>query len=332
MIITQSFSWPITLWPTTTASSQYAIFQVYPVGVSNPIQVVTGTTVTLSFDDTINQVYQIRATDGTLYGPEITAIPIGYVPCRAYIRQKIRFALSDQALTSSSLLNWTDDEINIYIAEALNELSLLFPYQSDTTITLLSPAVIGGSTVGVRAYTLPDDCFKLKTVEYITQDGRVHLYLREKPFRGGESTATTYLGYPKLGIMLSPLAGRFYPGHYDQYEGQVFLDWDPAGDGDYLHIRYSARYPLIQDDSSVLTSVKPEDLELLSLYAQMKCWLRVEGQDTRLSRWRSREDAGGGARDALPTQKMSTMIKMLYDQRLIDRRELRVRTLRLVRR
>ena len=78
--------------------------------------------------------------------------------------------------------------------------------------------------------------------------------------------------------------------------------------------------------------MKQEDLELLSLYAQMKCWIRVEGQDTRLSRWRSKEDAGGGARDALPTAKMSTAIKKLYDQRLNDRRELRVRTLRLVRR
>jgi hypothetical protein len=330
MLINQSFSWPATTWPTTLPATQYAVFQVYPTGVSTPLQMVTTTLVTLTYDDTQNLVYQVRATDGILYGPEITTIVLGYVPCRAYIRQRVRFALSDQANTASSQINWTDDEINSDIAEGLNELSLLFPSQADTTIQLQSPAIIGGSTVGVRAYTLPTDCYKLKTVEYITQDGRVHLYLREKPFRGGESTATTYLGYPKLGIMLSPLAGRFYPGHYDQYENQIFLDWDPAGDGDFLHIRYAARYPLLTDDSTPL-NVRQEDLELLSLYAQMKCWIRVEGQDTRLSRWRSKED-GAGSRDALPTAKMSKLIKQLYDQRLNDRRELRVRTFRLVRR
>jgi hypothetical protein len=326
MLITQTFSWPSVNWPASTASAQYAVFQTYPSGVSTPLQIVSTTSALLSYDDTVAKVFQIRPTDGTLYGPEVTAFVIGSVPCRGYLRQKIRFAISDQASTTGITLNWSDQEINTYIEEGLNELSPLFPRDADTTIQMLPPTIVNGMSVGTRQYALPTDCYTVRTVEYVDQTGRIHLYLKEKPFRGGESTATTYLGYPKLGIMLQPMAGRFYPGHYDQYENSLFIDWDPSGDGDYMHLRYAARYPIPTDDATLFT-VQPEDVELISLHAQMKCWLRVEAQDTRLSRWTE-----GRKRDDLPTKQMSAIIKQLYDQRVNERREMRVKPLRLVRR
>lgn len=326
MLISQTFSWPAVNWPSSTTSAQYAVFQTYPSGMSAPLQTVSTTSALLSYDDTVAQVFQVRPTDGTLYGPEVTVFVIGVVGCRGYLRQDVRYAVADQSNASGITVNWSDSEINGYITQGINELSILFPKDADTTITLLPPTIVNGITVGVREYALPSDCYSVRTVEYVDETGRIHLYLKEKPFRGGESTATTYLGYPKLGIMLQPLAGRFYPGHYDQYEGSIFLDWDPAGDGDYIHLRYAARYPIPTDDAMII-GVQQEDIELISLYTQMKCWLRIEGADVRLSRW-----VDNKKRDDLPTAKMSAIIKQLYDQRVNERREMRVKPLRLVRR
>jgi hypothetical protein len=329
MLITQTYSWPVTNWPSTSPSAQYALFRTYPDVTPTLVQTVSTTSAALSYEDTLNLAFQVRPTDGTLYGPEVTSFVVGYLPCRAYLRQKIRYALADQTNVTGGTINWPDSEINTYIEEAFNELSILFPKDADTTIMMQPPTIVNGQTVGTRAYALPTDCYSIRSVEYVDQSGRMHLYLKEKPFRGGESTATTYIGYPKLGIMLTPLAGRFYPGHYDMYEGNINLDWDPSGDGDYLHLRYAARYPIPSDDATLFT-IQQEDMELLSLYAQMKCWIRVEGQDVRLSRWRGKAD--GGRRDDLPTETMSKRVKQLYDQRINDRRAMRVMTRRLVRR
>jgi len=329
MLISQSYSWSTTTWPSITPATKYAIFRTYPDTSPVLLQTVSTTSTTLAYDDTQNLAFQVRPTDGTLYGPEVTTFVVGYIPCRAYLRQKVRYALADQTNVNGTTINWTDDEMNIYIEEGFNELSILFPRDADTTIMMLPPTITSGQTLGVRQYPLPADCYSLRSVEYVDQSGRMHLYLKDKPFRGGESTATTYLGYPKLGIMLTPLAGRFYPGHYDFYENKINLDWDPSGDGDYLHIRYAARYLLPTDDATLFTT-QQEDMELLSLYTQMKCWIRVEGQDVRLSRWRGKAD--GGRRDDLSTETMSKRIKQLYDQRINDRRSMRVMTRRLVRR
>lgn len=331
MQISQTVSWPAATWPDAqTPASQYAIFQVYPVPAQPavPLQTVTTTSTILAYDDTASLVFQVRPTNGTAYGPECAVVVINDVPCRAWLRKKVRVAISDQANQTGVTVNWPDEEINTYIGEAMGEVSILFPRESDTTIPLLGP-ITDDVTMGSRSYPLPTDCYMVKSVAYNTQDGHMRLYLKEKPFRGGETTATTFIGYPKLGIYLAPLSGRFYPGHYDQYEQQITIDWDPAGDGDYLTIRYAARYSAPTSDAQVLT-LQPEDMELISLRTQMKCWLRIEGQDTRLSRWRGKED--GGRRDDMPTQKMSFTIKQLYDQVVNDRREMRIKVRRLVRR
>ena len=185
---------------------------------------------------------------------------------------------------------------------------------------------INGNTIGVRSYNVPSDFYLVKTIEYVTADGNLHLYLKEKPWRGGETTATSYMGYPKLGILLSPLSGRYYPGHYEVFNNQITVDWDPAGNGDYLNLRYLGQRALPVNDADILT-ITLQDAELISLYAQFKAWMRIEGSDVRLSRWKE-----PGKRDDLPTLKQSMMIRNIYQERVNDRREQRPRVHRLVRR
>lgn len=329
MQITQAFSWPATNWPTPSQpATQYTILQIYPV-LSNPIvtTVTNATFAQISFDDTSPYVFQVRPTSGTspslTYGPELSVFVNGYAICRAYIRDQVRKALNDRADVTNANIIWPDDEMNGYIRDAIVELNRLFPTEKDTTITLVGT---DGMIAGQRNYALPVDLYYIQTVEYVTADGKYHLWLKEKPFRGGESTATSYIGFPKLGILLSPLAGRYYPGHYDMYEKQIFIDWDPAGNGDYLHLRYAGQHTLPVDDATVL-DLSDEDLLLISLRAQRSCWLRTEGQDTRLSRWIDNKK-----RDDLPTVKMSSEIQKLYNQAIIDRRERMPKVRRLVRR
>jgi hypothetical protein len=338
MQISRQLTWQSTNWPGSSAATQYTLFQMYP-GEPTPVENVEGTTSTLlTYDDTSAIVYQIRPSSGDLdaltVGPELLTYVIGYVPCLGWLRQKVRMALADRADSASTVqLNWPDDEINTYVREALGELNVRFPIESNTQITLQGPSVDQrGNIVGTSNYALPEDFYLLKTVEYVSANGELHYYLREKTWKGGESTATSFYGYPKLGILFSPMmmAGRIYPGHYQVYENQVQLDWSPAGDGDYLNLNYLGRRPLPTGDADILQCTV-EDMELLSLYTQMKCWLRVEVQDARLSRWRGNPE--GSTRDGLPTVKHWIQIKQLYNERVNDRLELRPRSqLRLVRR
>ncbi len=334
MLITQTITWPTTNWPASSAATQYTIYQVFPAPVT-PLQNIATNSATLTYDDSQNLAYQIRPSSGALnaltQGPELSVFLVNYVACRAWLRNKVRQALADRADQAGVTLNWPDDELNTYVNEAIGELNVLFPIEETAApIRLLPPTVdINGNVAGVRQYALPSDFYLVSTIEYVTVDGKLHLFLKEKPWRGGETTATSYLGYPKLGIMLSPLAGRFFPGHYYVFSGTLNIDWDPPGNGDYLNVNYVGRRSLPVNDADIL-NVTLEDMEIMSLYVQMKCWLRVEGQDTRLSRWRGRDD--GSRRDDLPTIRQSVMIQQLYNQRLNDRRELRPKTRRLVRR
>lgn len=338
MQVQQRLTFQPTNWPATTAAEQYTLFQMYP-GTPTPLQNITGgTNVLLTYDDTASIVYQIRPSSGDLtnltVGPELLTYVIGYVPCQGWLRQKIRKALADRVDTgSTTLVSWPDDEINEYIKEGIGEINLNFPIESSTQITLTGPTLDAHNNwVGTMNYPLPADFYLIKTVEYVTAEGRLHYFLREKGWKGGESTATSFYGYPKLGILFSPqmLTGRIYPGHYQVYQNELQLDWSPAGNGDYLNVNYLARRPLPVGDADLLLCT-PEDMELISLYTQMKCWFRVEVQDARLSRWRGNPE--GQTRDGLPTVKHWTQIKQLYNERMNDRRETRPRSQpRLVRR
>lgn len=334
MLITQTITWPTTNWPSSSPATQYTVYQVFP-GPVTALQNVSTNSAALTYDDSQNLAYQIRPSSGALnaltQGPELSVFLVNYVTCRAWLRNKVRQALADRADQVGVTLNWPDDELNTYSNEAIGELNVLFPIEEVAAPILLQAPIIdiNGNTAGVRQYSLPADLYLVNTIEYVTADGKLHLFLKEKPWRGGETTATSYLGYPKLGIMLSPLAGRFFPGHYYVFNSVLNIDWDPPGNGDYLNVTYFGRRALPVNDADLL-NVTLEDMELLNLYVQMKCWLRVEGSDVRLSRWRGRDD--GSRRDDLPTIRQSSMIQQLYNQRINDRRELRPKTRRLVRR
>jgi hypothetical protein len=332
MQIQQLLSWPAMAWPGSTAASQYTVFQMVPTP-AGPIQNVTTNSALLTFDDTQVAVFQVRPSSGDLssltLGPVVTTYVIGYYPCRAWLRQKVRIALADRADTGNNTsLLFPDDELNQDIQEAFGELNVTFPVERSTRIMLLPPTVdFEGNSVGTRTYPLPDDFFLVDTVEFVLQDGHLHLFLKEKPWKGGESDATSYLRYAKLGLLISPQQGRYFPGHFQVVQNQLQIDFDPTGTGEYLNVNYEGRRAFPPDDATPFDDVTPEDMELLSLYTQMKCWLRLEGNDTRLSRW-----IENSKRDGMPTVKQSLIIKNLYDQRVNDRRETRPRVLRLVRR
>lgn len=321
MQITQLLSWPQVNWPGTSAATQYTVLQMYPTG---PIVVTSVSTnsATLTFDDSASLVFQVRPSSGTsptiIYGPEILTFVNQFVPCRAYIRQLVRSALSDRSDTADTTPVWADDDINTWIYDSMVEINNLFPVDRSVAYPLVTRQ---------RDYPLPEDFLLMHTVEYVSLNGRLRLYLKEKPWKGGESTATSYLGYPKLGILISPLAGRFYPGHFYTYENQIRLDWDPSSSADdALHLRYAGKRTLPVGDADIL-ELTQEDILLISLRTQVFCWLRVEGADARLSRWTTDKK-----RDDMPTTKMSADIQKLYNGAVIDRKERRPVVRRLVRR
>src|SRR4029077_365955 len=323
MLVSQPLSWPTTNLPDpTVAASQYTVYQVFP---GSPTIVATETTnnTLLSYDDTASLIYQIRPSQGRqddntlVVGASILSYVVGYIPCGGWLRQKIRKALADRGdNTQNTTLAWPDDEINEFIQEAMIEIGKLFPQERAITINLLGPTIDShNNMVGVKNYALPSDFLFIQSVEYVTAGGHLHYFLRDKPWRGGESTATSFYGYPKLGMLFSPtmMAGRIFPGHFQIYEKELQLDWDPCGDREYLNVNYLGVYTLPTDDITPL-NCSAADLELFNLYAQLKCWLRVEGQDASISRWRGLPD--GSQRDGLPTVKHSTIVKNLYNERI----------------
>jgi hypothetical protein len=324
MLISNLLNWPLVNWPGTSTAAQYSVFQMYP---GNPIEIVVVQTnsALLSYDDILPVVFQVRPSSGTnpteTYGPEVMTFVNGFVPCRAYVRQLTRKALADRADRAGVNLAWPDDELDSYIYNSIVELNQLFPVEKDFEIQMVT---------NQRVYPLPSDLLYISTVEFVSLEGNLHLYLKEKPWRGGESTATTYLGYPKLGLLNSPQTGRFYPGHYYLYEQNLHIDWDPMTTADtQLKLHYKGQRVLPVGDADIL-QLTEEDVTLVALRTQVFAWLRIEGSDVRLSRWRTKDD--GGSRSDLPTVKMSAEIQKLYNGAIIDRKERRPKVLRLVRR
>lgn len=321
MQITQLLNWPATNWPGSSAASQYSIFQMYP---GTPTEITTATTnsASISYDDTLPIIFQIRPSSGTnpteVYGPEVMTFVNGFVPCRAYIRQLVRKSLSDRLDKVGTTPAWPDDDLDAWINDSISELNQLFPIESDTDIQVVTRQ---------RDYPLPDDLLYIHTIEFVSLEGNFRCYLKEKPWKGGESTSSSYLGYSKLGLMASPQTGRFYPGHYQVYERMLHIDWDPMTTANTtLKIRYAGMRPNPTGDADILP-LTPEDITLVSLRTQVFAWLRIESADTRLSRWTE-----GRKRDDQPTIRMSSEIQKLYNGAVIDRKERRPRVLRLVRR
>lgn len=323
MNITQTITWNSVNWPASSAAIQYAIFANQG---TTPVQTVLNTTsASVSYDDSQGVTFVIRPTDGTNYGPAQTITLSNMpMPTRGWLRTYVRAAIADPNLAGSTP-TVSEDELNLYINDAIREYSTRFPMQQERVIQLLA----GGSDAGARDYQLPADFVYEETVLYKQIDTHLQLYLKRMPWKGGETSASTWVGYPKLGIIQPPMGGRFYPGHYDIYEGAIHIDFDPRGNGDTLTVRYCSTYPYLTDDVTP-TPIPLTDFQMLALYAQARAWMEIEGKDVRLSRWRTRED--GSRRDDMPTEKMSTRMFNAWNQWINDRMNLRPQTRRLVRR
>jgi hypothetical protein len=325
MLVTRIITWQAVSWPLADAATRY---QVFENGVTQVADVSDALTASVTYDDSLpGVVYIIRPTDGSDFGPS-QAIVFANQPLnnRAWLRSYVRKAMSDRIDDGKeNTPTLSDDELNEYINDAIRNYSVEFPLERDYTITLLA----GGELAGARDYQLPTDCQKVIQARYNQANSHLELYLKEASFKGGETTATSWIGYPKLGIIQPPIGGRYYPGHFDVYENRLHLDFDPLGNGDTLSIRYLANYPYPTDDLSAIT-IPTNDIEMLTLYVEGKAWLAIEGKDVRLSRWRTKDD--GGRRDDMPTEKMSTRMFNAWNVWLNQRRSIRPKVYRLVRR
>lgn len=324
MQIEQNITWQPVNWPSTNAAAHYAI---YTNAATSPSQIVSTTNATVSYDDSLpGTVFLIRpcdaATSPTAFGPAQSVV-VSQQPLnnRAWLRSYVRKTIADRYDLDGATPTITDDELTDFINDAIRHYSQAFPLEKVETITL---------GYQVRDYNLPADWYSPILLMYDRHDdSNFQQYLKEQPYKGGESTATSWLGYPKLGILQPPVGGRFYPGHFDVYDGQIHLDFDPRGDGDTLVVRYGAIYPYPTDEITDLAT--PElDVELLSIYVQALAWKEIESKDVRLSRWRDKQD--GGRRDDLPTEKMSTRLFNAWNQAIKERLSYRPKTYRLVRR
>lgn len=323
MLITDTITWLPINWPTeTSAASTYAVFVNT---AATPTTTAAATTTTVTYDDSLITIFVIRPTDGTNYGPAQSVVRgNGQSPTRGWLRSFIRKRTTDRIDQGTTNVTVYDDEINEYVAQAVQDYSLRFPLQKTTTITLIE----GGFAAGARDYQLPSDFREAISVRYTNYTGLLQLWLKPLTFKGGETTAGTLVGYPKLGILVPPTGGRFYGGHYDLWNGSIHLDFDPRGDGDSLEVRYRASMPALTDDVTPI-AIPNEDLELLALFTESKVWEEIEGKDVNLSRWRSRED--GGRRSDLPTEVMSQRIRKLYECKIQERLALHPKRYRLVR-
>jgi hypothetical protein len=322
MLTTETLTWIAQNWPGSSPASSYGIFLNAD---ATPTYIASTNSQQVSYDDSVVTIFVVRPTDGTNYGPAFSLVRgNGISNTRAWLRSYIRKRTTDRLDNGATNILFTDDEINDYITQAVQDYSLRFPQEKDVTITLIA----GGMQAGARDYQLPADYRDMVSVLYTSFNAQMQLWLKPLSFKGGETTSGTLVGYPKLGVLVPPMGGRFYGGNYDVYEGAIHLDFDPRGDGDTLKVRYKATIFPPASDVAPLPIVN-EDMELVALFAESKVWEVIEGKDVRLSRWRSKED--GGRRDDLPTEKMSKRMRDMYEKQVEKRLSLRPKRFRLVR-
>jgi hypothetical protein len=327
MQISNTIFWQSVNWPALDAATEYAVFVN---AASTPTYTTTDgvLSVAVTYDEASpGTVFIIRPTDGTNYGPSQTVV-IANQPLnnRAWIRDQIRKRIADRTDTSNVVTpTISDDELNAYLNDAIRQYSMQFPVERDYTITLLA----GGQMTSARDYQLPADFYKLIQVRYNQVNSNLEMYLKEASFKGGETTATSWVGYPKLGILQPPIGGRYYPGHFDVWEGAIHIDFDPLGNGDTMTVRYWALHQYPTDDITRL-DLPEVDIEMILIRAEASAWLEIESKDVRLSRWRDKND--GSRRDDMPTEKMSTRLFNTWNQWVNQRRSMRPQQYRLVRR
>jgi hypothetical protein len=330
MLISDNIYWLVANWPTPgTAASTYAVFAgASPTPISG-LSAVGNTQALVTYDDTVGQLFLVRPTQTVLsvttYGPA-QAIAVGplSLTTRGSIRSYVRKAMSDRTDTGDDATRQpkvADGEINEYLNDAIRRYSLLFPRQSLWNVPIQQ---------AVRSYPIPADFLKVQEAKYTaTNAGSYIYYLKEEPYSPGETTADSFVGITKLGILTQVQSGRYYRGHYWVENGQLTIDFDPDIT-DQLAITYAALHMQPTDDTTTLDVLEPV-VEGLTLYVQAKGWLQIESSDVSLSRW-DRGASGNARRDDMPTEKMSTRMFNAWTQWLETQRSARPRAMRLYRR
>jgi hypothetical protein len=315
-------------WQPVVGATGYLVNAISYVGTAwseTTVTAVTGNGVSVAnvpVEEGVPAVYLIRAVGAAGYLTTQSAYYLD-TPCLGWLRYQMRVNLQDLDLT-----HYPDSELNLYVREALREYSKHFPVEATVNIPVLHhqqnyilPAdLVGQEVYNVQWQRFPDNSVFLGAF-------KDNYYLKRKPYKGGESPPQTRYTFPKLAIGVIRFNGRYYAGHYDLYGNQLQVDILPDG-GENMVVTYGAQRFLPQQDPD-LFDLDPDDLEIISLYARAKCAMRIEAQDTGLSRWRTRED--GSRRNDSPVPEWSTRLFNAFHQRIREKKQQGVRTFRLTR-
>lgn len=306
-------TWTLT-WQAVSGITRYDILEYSLASATSSLlgtAVSSVTTTGISMDESTNKVVQVRGYDGTAYNSVETFVQ-GRPTILAQLRKEVRRELND---TEASAYKWTNEEINQYIIQAIEDYSKHFPRDRSTTLTTVDEQ---------RDYTLAG-AVKIKNVFYLRDS--VRYYLKPKEWKGGElelidSTPTTF--FDKLGVRVRT-GSRYYGGHYTYDDDTLSVDFDPDV-GYSLVVDYGAVHTIPLLDTDAMT-IAQSDWEILSLYAQAKAWSRDAGKDASLSRW----DDNPGRRDDNPLIPRETRLFNAYTQKIKEKKGSRIRTMRRVR-
>lgn len=292
MNITYRIDWQ----PVSTAVS-YLVSELDNTGETT-LGSTTDTEYDVVVDDTQDAAFLVRAWDGEYYSQPVTVVYEAPVTLGT-LRNQIRTELKD---TVSGKYKWTDTELSQYLKDALQDYEKHFPKPGETTLTLEE---------GTLSYALPSGLKRITRVCYHAQSGDI--YLKAKPFKGGETSSGRDTLYWKLGVLIAPGRARPYQGHYELKNNEIALDFAPLAD-ETLTIEYAGDYALPVFDT-IRLDIPSEDLELLKLYAKGLAMVRIETQDANLSRWK--ED---GRRDDNPIVLSSNRYFNAYNQKIKEKK------------
>ena len=274
-----------------------------------------------TFDDSSNQPNSLSLS--STYNPKLLQEWI----------DDLRTELNDLILPGNTT-KFTDTELTGYLNSALKDYSNFFKYERTLQISV---------TTGVEEYQLPHDIKDITNVVYVSPTGNVN-WLKYKPFKAGNTVSRLNSGYSKLGIYANRYNSTFYVGHYDfkhiDNQNILWLDYAPQI-GSVLRVEYHASHLLFTKPNSSLsandpynvaayhsyTTVNEDHDEAILLYAKAKAFVRVEGQDANLSRWKET-----GSRTDNPIKLESTRFFQAYNAKIKSYRTVQLKVGRLYRR
>lgn len=289
-------------WEAVDGALSYYLTSLAATGTGETVisDTLTDTYYDASIDELSDVVYMVRAYNGASYGPPTTIIYKAPTTLSS-MRTKLRIMLNDNRATGTP--KFADTELNMYIQQSIDNYSALFPKTKLISVAL---------TNGVHTYGLPSDIQRATEVYYLDATGN-KFYLKDKPYKSGETVLEDVSGLYKLGVERVPSSTRYYNGHYSIYNGYITIDFSPES-STYLHVHYDGKYQLPVVDG-VRIDIPIEDEELTLLYAAGLATVRVLGQDANLQRW----DQSSGRRDDNPlTQPYNSYMKQ-YQERIKDR-------------